>query len=285
MTAFDPRVTPIRDGVAARGLEGVVPADRYLDPTPMQVRTPVAGLRLAPERGAELADQLLFGELFDVVEAKDGWGWGQARRDGYVGWVRLETLSDEVFAPTHRVSALGTFAFGEPSMKTAPRGRYSLNALGTVEGEEGRFLKLAGSGWVPREHLAPLGQWADDPVAVAQTYLGAPYLWGGRDSLGLDCSGLVQQGLYACGRACPRDSDQQRDGLGHAIEPGDDLSGLVRGDLVFWRGHVGMMTDGETLLHANAHHMAVTIEPLAPAVRRIETAGGGAPTAYRRISR
>ena len=139
--AYDPRVTPIRGGVAARSLEGVVPADRYVDPTPMQVRAPLAGLRQGPEGGAELADQLLFGELFDVLESQDGWAWGQARRDGYVGWTPLEALSPEIHTPTHRVAALRTYAFAEPSLKTRLRGLYSLNALVTVEAEDERACK------------------------------------------------------------------------------------------------------------------------------------------------
>ncbi len=281
--AYDPRVTPIRGGVAARSLEGVVPADRYVDPTPMQVRAPLAGLRQGPEGGAELADQLLFGELFDVLESQDGWAWGQARRDGYVGWTPLEALSPEIHTPTHRVAALRTYAFAEPSLKTRLRGLYSLNALVTVEAEDGAYVKLAGSGWTPSRHLSPIGSVEDDPAAVAMRFLGAPYLWGGRDSVGLDCSGLIQQALYACGKACPRDSDQQKAGLGRPFEPGARLWGLRRTDLVFWRGHVGMMLDGEQLLHANAHHMAVAIEPLAEAVARIEATAVGAPTGFNRL--
>ena len=281
--AYDPRVTPILGGVAARSLEGVIPADRYVDPVPMQVRAPLAGLRQGPEGGAELADQLLFGELYDVLESHEGWAWGQARRDGYVGWTPLEVLSPEIHVPTHRVSALRTYAFAEASLKTRPKGLYSLNALVTVEGEDGRYVKLAASGWVPREHLAPIGSAEEDPAAVAMRFLGAPYLWGGRDSVGLDCSGLVQQALYACGKACPRDTDQQKAALGRPIEPGAGLSGLQRTDLVFWRGHMGMMLDETRLLHANAHHMAVAIEPLAEAVARIEAAGVGAPTGFNRL--
>ena len=177
-------------------------------------------------------------------------------------------------APTHWVRALRTFAFGEPSIKSAPVAQLSMNALVRVEGHEGRFVRLEGSGFVVEEHLSPLGAWRDDPAAVALRYLEAPYLWGGRCSLGLDCSGLVQQALYACGRGCPRDSDQQA-ALGAAVEP---AGGLRRGDLVFWRGHVGMMLDAETLLHANAFHMAVAAEPLAQIVARV-----GEPAAYRRF--
>jgi cell wall-associated NlpC family hydrolase len=277
----DPRLTLTRGGLAADHLDGQVAADRYVTPIPMQVILPVAGIRKAPERSAEQLDQLLFGERFDVLESLDGWVFGQARRDGYVGFVRAEALGPVGAPPTHWVSALRTFAFDQPSIKTRPTGRYSRNALVTVEATEGRFTKVAGSGWIVAEHLSPLGEWAGDPASMAVTYLGAPYLWGGRDSLGLDCSGLVQQALYACGLSCPRDSDQQQ-ALGRPITPG--AGGLQRNDLVFWRGHVGIMLDAQRLLHANAHHMAVVIESLAEAVPRIIGLGVGEPVAYRRLT-
>ncbi|MEO6340344.1 MAG: NlpC/P60 family protein [Caulobacteraceae bacterium] len=271
---FDPRVTPARPDLAARALEGRLAADRYIDPIPMQVRMPVAGLRRAPERTAELDDQLLFGELFDLLESKDGWGWGQAPRDGYVGWVRLETLSEQIETPTHRIAALRTFALAEPSIKAPPKGRYSLNALVTVEAQDDRFLKIAGSGWIAATHLAPLGQFETDPATVAERFVGTPYLWGGRDSLGLDCSGLVQQALYACGQGCPRDSDQQAATLGRTVSAAD----VARGDLVAWAGHVGLMVGDSRLLHATAEHMAVVIEPLADVIAR-----RGGPEVVRRL--
>ncbi len=282
-TLLDPRLILSHGGLAADHLDGLVPAERYVTPTPMQVILPVAGVRKAPERAAEQLDQLLFGERFDVLETLDGWVFGQARRDGYVGFVRAEALAPAGPAPTHWVSALRTFAFDRPSIKTRPTGRYSRNALLTVEAREGRFAHIAGSGWIVAEHLSPIGDWAGDPASMGVTYLGAPYLWGGRDSLGLDCSGLIQQALYACGRSCPRDSDQQQ-ALGRPITPEGGLSGLQRNDLVFWRGHVGMMLDADRLLHANAHHMAVVIEPLVEAIPRIIGIGVGEPVAYRRLN-
>jgi cell wall-associated NlpC family hydrolase len=177
------------------------------------------------------------------------------------------------------VRALRTFVFPQASIKTPPVLCLSTNALVSVEAVEGRFAKLAAGGWAPADHVAPLGEVETDPAAVARRYLGAPYLWGGRDSVGLDCSGLVQQALYACGLFAPRDSDMQAK-LGVAIERADDLK---RNDLVFWRGHVGLMLDAERLIHANAYHMAVAVEPLAEAIPRIVAAGGGEPTAFRRL--
>lgn len=274
----DPRLTPIRDGIAARSLEGVVPAEVYLDPRPMVCAAPAAAIRRAPDASAEQMDQLLFGESFDVIEEEGAFVWGQARCDGYVGFVEAASLAPRQAAPTHRISALRTYAFAEPSIKSRAIGPYSLNALVRVEAEEGRLLKVTGAGWMAAGHLSPIGVFEDEPAAVAERYLAAPYLWGGRESLGLDCSGLVQQALLACGMACPRDTDQQQ-ALGREI----GRQAFGRGDLVFWKGHVAVGLDAQRIIHANAHHMAVAIEPLDAAIERIKAAGSGEPAAFRRL--
>jgi len=280
----DARVTLARPDLASALLEGLVAADRYAEARPLQASIPAVAIRTAPDARAEQVDQLLFGETFHVLEAHGGWGWGQADRDGYVGYAALTGLSDTVIAPTHWVGVIRTYAFAEPSIRAPVTGLISLNALLTVEDEaDERFVKAARLGYVAIHHLSPIGgHLAPDPAAVAERLIGAPYLWGGRDSLGLDCSGLVQQALYACGRACPRDSDLQQT-LGEPLAIGPDLRGLERNDLVFWKGHVGVMLDAHTLLHANAHHMATAVEPLAEAVERIDRAGSGRPTAFRRL--
>lgn len=275
---YDPRTTAIQSDLASMALQGLIAAKTYQISIPMQVSAPVVPIRAAPEGDAEQWDQMIFGEGFDLLAEADGFGWGQARRDGYVGYVDLAALSAPVLAPTHKISALRTYGFSEPSIKSAPIGLYSLNALVTVEAREGRFVRAARAGWFVESQLSPIGQFETDPVAVAERFLGAPYQWGGRESLGLDCSGLVQQAFYACGLACPRDSDMQMATIGIAI----DGTELRRGDLVFWKGHVGLMQDAITLLHANAHHMAVVSEPLAEAILRIEAARSGSPTSFRR---
>ena len=274
----DPRVTLARPDVADRRLEGVVAAARYQDSTPMVCAVPVAAIRAAPSAEAEQWDQLLAGELFRVIEVKDGFAWGQAARDGYVGFVEAASLAPAAAPSTHAVSALRTYAFNRPDIKSRPQGLYSLNALVTVEAREGRFAKGVGTGWFVEAHLSPIGRGERDYVAVAERFLGAPYQWGGRESLGLDCSGLVQQALYACARACPRDTDMQR-----AFFTEIDAAERRRGDLIFWKGHVAVLLDADTILHANAHHMATAIEPLAEAVARIEATPTGAPLGYRRV--
>ena len=279
----DPRTTLSRPDLASSALEGIASAAAYRTLTPMQCSASVAAIRKSADASAEQFDQLLFGEGFEVLDEVGDFAFGQAGRDGFVGYVDLEALCAPVLIPTHRVGALRTYAFAEANLKTPPLALLSMNALVTVEAREGRYAKVARSGWIVAEHLRPMGgEFETDLAAVAEQFLGAPYLWGGRESLGLDCSGLVQQAHYACGRACPRDSDQQQ-ALGAPLDIGVDLKDLRRGDLVFWRGHVGIMLDEARLLHANGHHMATAIEPLSEAVARIDAAGSGKPTAFRRV--
>ena len=230
-----------------------------------------------PRLDAEQVDQLLFGEPFDVAETADGWSRGRAVRDGYAGYVQASALAPRSGEPTHWLSAPRSYAFPHADFKSAPPRLLSMNALVRVVASESRFLQAEAVGWIAETHLSLLGRFRSDAAAVAEQFLGAPYRWGGRDSLGLDCSGLVQQALYACGKPCPRDSDMQA-GFGAAVT----REALQRGDLVCWPGHVGMMLDAERLIHANAHHMAVAVEPLQAAITRIEAAGQGRPTAYRR---
>lgn len=274
----DPRLTPARSDVASRSLEGAVAASSYVDPQVMQVVVAATGIHSAPDLASEQQDQALFGEIFEVLAPSGDFAWGQARRDGYVGYVRLETLGALTLPATHRVNAIRTYAFAQPSIKSQAAGPYSPNSLLTIEAQEGRFAKAAGGGWFIAEHLSPIGQFETDWVEVATRFLGAAYLWGGREAQGLDCSGLVQQARMAAGYACPRDTDQQQL-LGIEASPSD----LKRGDLVFWLGHVGIMLDATQLLHANAHHMATAIEPLAEAVARIAAGPTGVPTGYRRL--
>jgi cell wall-associated NlpC family hydrolase len=269
---LDQRLTLARPDLADAALQGLVQAGRFEKTQAFHCAAAATAIRRDPSPSAVQIDQLLFGETFRVIETGRGWGWGQADRDGYVGHVLMTDLKPGAAPASHRVSALRAYAFSRPDIKSPPLALLSLNALVAVEAEEGRFLKAEGSGWIPSLQLAPIGQVEADPAAVAERFLGAPYGWGCRESLGLDCSGLIQQALHACGRFCPRDSDQQQ-ALGRPIEAAD----LARGDLVFWPGHVGMMLDAARMIHANAFHMQVQIEPLAEAVARI-----GEPAALRR---
>ena len=280
--ARDRRLTPARADLAAAYLRGAVTADRFVAPRLMQVRAPVADLLRAPSPEASLDTQLARGALVDVYEIAEGWAWGQARRDGYVGYLSAEALTESVVAPTHHVMARATFLYPAPDIKT-PRRAVLARGAQLAGAAHGDFLRLA-DGFVFQAHCAPLAAHAPDYVAAAEEMIGVPYLWGGATSFGLDCSGLVQTALAHAGRAAPRDADMQARALGAPVAFDAHLDGLRRGDLIFWTGHVGLMRDAQTLLHANGRHMMVASEPLRDAARRIAAAGGGPITAVRRLT-
>ena len=266
---FDPRVTPARPDLAAKHLKGKVEAARFVAGEEREVIDAQAPVRQQPAHDAPLMTEALMGERVTVYEFDDeGWAWGQLENDGYVGWLPASAL----FAPrgdaTHKVTALRTLMFPGPSIKLPPVSMPPLGARLTVMREQDRFAVATG-GFLPAGHLAPLDTNEPDFVAIAERFLGTPYLWGGKTNYGLDCSGLVQVALTACGVPCPRDSDMQEKALGRSI----DIAGVRRGDLVFWNGHVAIARDERSIVHANAFHMSVTIEPIAAAIARIAAAG------------
>jgi Bacterial dipeptidyl-peptidase Sh3 domain/NlpC/P60 family len=281
MTSLDPRTTPARPDLAARHLEGQVTAARFVDGTPREVTEAQAPLRRAPSPDAPLDTEALKGERVTVYDSnEEGWSWGQLASDGYVGWLPTAALAPLGPAPSHRVAALRTLVFPGPSIKLPPVAAYSLGARLAVSRIDGPLAVTAENGYVPVSHLAPVETTEPDLVAIAEKFIGVPYLWGGKTSFGLDCSGLVQVALAACGIPCPRDSDMQERALGSAIAP--DVANLQRGDLVFWKGHVAIARDPATLIHANAFHMAVAIEPTVDAIARIH-ASGSEVTSLRRL--
>ena len=284
MPGFDPRVTPARADLAAKSLEGRIAARRYAEGREHEVVAPQAPLRQAPRPDAPLDTEALMGERVTVYECNDeGWAWGQLQSDNYVGWLPQSALGPPAVAPTHKVTALRTFAFPGPSIKLPPVEALPFGARLAVARFEERMAVTTAGAYVPTAHLKPVNEYERDFVAVAERFLGVPYLWGGKTAFGLDCSGLVQVALAACGVACPRDSDMQEQALGEAVPAGANFSGLKRGDLVFWKGHVAIVRDGANFLHANAFHMAVAIEPIAGAIARIRAAGSEV-TGVRRIA-
>jgi cell wall-associated NlpC family hydrolase len=267
---YDPRITPARPDLAAKHLEGRVAAARFVDGVVREVVAPQAPVRRDPSPDAPLDTEALQGERVTLYEATDeGWAWGQLAGDGYVGWLPAAALAAPGPIPTHKVAALRTLVFPGPSIKLPPTAALPLGARLAIVRHEGRLAVTAGGGYVPMSHLAPVDAAEPDFVAVAERFLGVPYLWGGKTSLGVDCSGLVQVALTACRIACPRDSDMQEQALGAPVSTDAGFTNLRRGDLIFWKGHVAIVRDAETLLHANAFHMAVAIEPLAAAIARI----------------
>jgi hypothetical protein len=255
---FDWRLTPARGDLAAAHLKGKIPATAYVEGRTLQVSCGVLGLYTNPGENAGQQTQLLFGETFKNYEEKNGWVWGQADLDGYVGYARAVGFSLPEPA-THRVSALATPLFFAPDVKQGAREILPMNAKLPVTEPGGRFAQLTNSLYVFAGHLTPIDSAAPDWVAVAERFIGVPYVWGGKTSAGIDCSGLVQTALEAGGIKSPRDTDMMEAALGTSIAP--DASHR-RGDLVFWKGHVGIMLDGERLIHANGFAMQVSVEPL-----------------------
>jgi cell wall-associated NlpC family hydrolase len=278
----DPRVTPVRPDLAAAHLVGTVRATRFAEGESREVIEPQTSLRHAPSPDAPLDTEALKGERVSVYETtEEGWAWGQLESDGYVGWLSANALVRPGSRPTHKVAALRTFVFPAPSIKAPPLEALSLGCQLAVARIEPEFAVLAAGGFVPAVHLAPIGAHEPDFVAVAERFVGVPYLWGGKTSLGVDCSGLVQIALTAAGIRCPRDSDMQEAALGGGIAT--DPARWRRGDLVFWKGHVAIVRDRTHFVHANAFHMAVAVEPIAEALARI-AAGGSTVSQVKRLT-
>ncbi len=285
---LDPRVNAYRPDLADQRLAGRVSADRFVVGQRGRIVRPTIGLRGAPGFDKPLVSEALMGEsvlVFDTtVGPEPRWSWIQQDRDTYVGYVPAEAVTYHPLETTHRVSALGTWLYPEADIKAPPLTHVVLGSEIRVTSLGERFAKLDNGAFIIARHITEKGRFARDFVAVAERFLGTPYLWGGRTRLGLDCSGLVQVALEATGVPCPRDSDMQEAVIGETLTTGGNLESLDRGDLVFWPGHVGIMSDGVMLLHANAFHMSVVTEPLANAVERIGR-GGSRVSTVKRIPR
>lgn len=286
MNALDPRLNAYRADLADARLSGRVKAARFVEAQSRVVAAPVAPLRRGPAPDAPLDTEALRGESVRLFEATaEGWSWVQLERDGYVGWIPSEALAQPDAPASHRVAVPRTFVFPGPNIKLPPLDWLPMGALVAVRGEardsNARYGLIEPAGAVVLQHLSPSQDTADDFVSVAERLMHTPYLWGGKTSFGIDCSGLVQLALEMAGRQAPRDSDLQA-GIGTPLDFSAGMPTLARGDLVFWKGHVGIMQDEERLLHANAHHMAVASEPLSEMLARMKPRGL-AVTAIRRL--
>jgi cell wall-associated NlpC family hydrolase len=280
MTVLDPRLHAFRPDLADLRLRGQIEAVSFAAGDLLAIIDPIASIRREPRFDAVQTTQALLGEMVRVFERREGWAWVQLERDGYVGYVSEDSLGKPTATPTHRVHVPLSYSYPGPDHKSQPAALLPMNAAVSVLKTGEKYADLANGRFAIAAHLVPIAQAAPDFVAVAEQYLGVPYSWGGKTALGLDCSGLVQTALNAARIDCPRDSDMQ-EGLGSALAS-DRLGALRRGDLVFWKGHVGIMTNADDLLHANGHFMQVTREPLATAVARIAPVYGKV-TAIRRL--
>ena len=284
MTTPDRRLTPARPDLAAEHLRGIVDAPHYVKGEPCIVFDGAADLRRAPVPDAPLDTEALHGEVFTVYDRdEEGWSWGQLERDGYVGFMPSKALTADVAAPTHRLAVLRSFLYGGPSIKLPPMAALSLGSRLTIVGIKDQFAITQRGHYVIAHHLMPVAELERDFVAVAERFIGIPYYWGGKTSLGLDCSGLAQVSLDAAGIKAPRDTDMQESTVGKALDFNGNLSSLQRGDLIFWRGHIGIMRDATEVLHASGHQMLVVSEPLQEAVDRIAAKGAGPITSIRRL--
>ena len=261
---LDSRLNAYRPDLADHRLEGKVDAESFVEADMAMITVPQASLRARPDDSASITTQALLGDHVKVFERKDGWAWVQMEKDSYVGYLPLNELKNQANEPTHRVCVPATFIYPQANMKTQPAIRIFLNSLLEITDITDNWAAIKGGGYVYQPHIKPVGEFASDPVAVAEQFVNAPYLWGGCTLDGLDCSALVQQAYHASGLECPRDSDMLEETIG---EKGNNS--LQRGDLVFWDGHVGVMVDEHQMLHANGYHMAVTIEDFAKAEERI----------------
>lgn len=268
--AGHPRLTPARPDLAAASLQGSVEAERFVEATRRQVTASVLDLRREPRADGALDSQLLHGETVQVFDENEGWAWVQAERDDYVGYVASHGLHPVGGDATHQVAVARTFVYPAADMKRAVVTALPLGSLVTVVETSEPFARLVDGGYVWRAHLRMLSEEScGDPVATAERLVGVPYLWGGRTPEGLDCSGLVQLSFGMAGITMPRDASMQEE-FGQALSANVATTDLRRGDLVFWTGHVGIMIDAATLLHASGHQMLVCAEPLQVAIRRIE---------------
>lgn len=270
---LDRRLCAFRTDLADIALQGKVEAQEFVGGYPARISVAFTDMRPEPDRKCGIDTQLLFGETVQVFDEKNDWFWVKAHLDGYVGWIEKQVVDDQVREPTHKVCAQRTFLYPGPDMKLPHKGMRSLGSrlqiVDETETRGTRYSILASGEAVISKHVCGISEYSKDYVSVAESLIGTPYLWAGTTAFGLDCSGLVKLSMLMTGKHVLRDSDMQAATIGSEIEAGSSYGNLVRGDLVFWRGHVGICQGNGNFLHANGHTMNALSEPLSDAIKRI----------------
>ena len=278
---YDPRVHAYRDDLADSALKELINAAHYVEGELCIITTGVADMRNAPDDDAGRDSQALRGEQVRVFDVADGWAWGQLQTDGYVGYLPAAKLSNEIITPTHEIGVVSSFIYPEANMKHPNAEHVSFGERFEIVEEGKEYSQIKGGGYIYSAHLREIARGTGDPIAEAEKFVGVPYLWGGRSGFGVDCSGLVQLACLAAGISAPRDSDMMEAYLGTPLDHMDTKQ-LQAGDLIFWKGHTGLMVDGAHLLHANGHHMQTVVEPVEEAISRIAYMYD-TPTSFRRL--
>lgn len=278
---LDKAINPYRNDMAAVKLKNLVQVENYVEPKTYQIIANGAFLKSQADIESPSLTEALRGELIDIYEIKNGFAWGQLQNDYYVGYIETDALSDKIVKYTHKISVLRTYGFAIPKAQGRILNILSLGAQINPIGEaQNGYVNCGDLGFIYEKHIAPIDEFYNDPAQIAQLFLNAPYTWGGKQSIGVDCSGLAQVSFAACGLKLPRDARMQEH-IGQEIAINSNLDGLQRNDLVFWKGHVAIMLDDKNIIHANGLHMMTTIEPLKTANDRYEKLG----TPIRKIRR